>query len=124
MEGVAAQRQATVKQLQALPPAVTMNPTAVLGLVTGLCADVGALVHGSTPLNLALVQANGRVYAEFKDAIDSTAPAFVPHEKAQGGEDACAGRAQQSTLQPLYLEDVREHIRAYVHKPCLHRRKS
>lgn len=122
---VAAQLAVTNKLLEGLPPAVSSEPSAfVLDLVTKFRNDVVELVEGS-PRHTRLVQANRDTYEKFKYAILGSAPPFLPYENAQVApktktkarhmkiDDEDAGRVLR-VARYLYLEDVREHIRAYV----------
>ncbi|KAI0820102.1 P-loop containing nucleoside triphosphate hydrolase protein [Trametes gibbosa] len=123
---VANQLAQTNKLLQGLPPAVTTEPSAfVLDLITKFRNDVVELVEGS-PRQTRFVQSNRETYERFKYGILATAPPFVPYEDAQqGGTKAkrCFLKIddeEQRTVKKknptkyLYLEDVREHIRASV----------
>ncbi|KAI8996213.1 P-loop containing nucleoside triphosphate hydrolase protein [Trametes punicea] len=124
---VASQLESTNKQLDALPPRITTKPSAfVLDLVTKFSNDVVQLVHGS-PQYTKLVQSDCDAYKHFRDGILSTAPSFAPFEKKQW-EKKVKGQlrmkqvkiddvAQSTRVQGtklIYLDEVREHIRAAV----------
>ncbi|KAI0650980.1 P-loop containing nucleoside triphosphate hydrolase protein [Trametes meyenii] len=129
IEEVTAQLAATNKQLDTLPPLVTTEPSAfVLDIVTRFQNDVVELTEGS-PRRTVLVQKNRETYEKFKLAIRGTAPAFVPYEKAKKGEKYKRSRARYARMDEdepdeegrmippkkyVYLQDVREHIRAAV----------
>ncbi|KAI0759259.1 P-loop containing nucleoside triphosphate hydrolase protein [Trametes elegans] len=126
---VAVQLEATNRQLEPLPPALTVEPSAfVLDLVTRFCTDVAELVEGSSR-RPQLVQANRGAYDAFKRAIVCTAPAFLPCENPQKpkskkrqvskyvpvqDERPAEQRRRVAETKFLYLDDVREHIRASV----------
>ncbi len=96
----------------------------MLDLVTKFRNDVVELVEGS-PRHTRLVQANRDTYEKFKFAILGSAPPFLPYENAQVApksktkmrymkiDDDDAGRMLR-IAKYLYLDDVREHIHAYV----------
>ncbi|KAI0698694.1 P-loop containing nucleoside triphosphate hydrolase protein [Earliella scabrosa] len=126
---VASQLNACRKQLAALPPLVTTDPSAfVFNLVVSFCSDVLQHVEGS-PTHTQLVQTNKATYETFKTSILSTAPAFVPFERDSGSSkeskrnveylkvDDESDKAVESSLKTkrvMYLGDVRQQIRSYV----------
>ncbi|KAH9851169.1 P-loop containing nucleoside triphosphate hydrolase protein [Lenzites betulinus] len=126
LEEVAKQLTQANALLQALPPAVTTEPSAfVLDLITKFSNDVAELVQGSER-QAALVQSTRDSYIKFKYAILGTAPQFIPYEDAQRGgakskraflaidEEKDENVKVKVPARHLYLEDVREHIRASV----------
>lgn len=124
---VASQLDACRKQLAALPPLVTTDPSAfVFNLVVSFCSDVLQHVEGS-PTHTQLVQTNKATYETFKTSILSTAPAFVPFERDSGSSkeskrnveylkvDDESDKAVESSLKTkrvMYLGDVRQQIRS------------
>ncbi|KAI0820111.1 P-loop containing nucleoside triphosphate hydrolase protein [Trametes gibbosa] len=135
LSNVAAQLAACRAQLDALPPAITTEPSAfVLALVTRFAADLRATIYGSAAPSgdgggSALVQRTRRAYATLKNAVRSSAPPFVPYENAsQAPKDVSSytwamngkgkGKRGAPGAEPegdvFYLEDVRRHIRASV----------
>ncbi|OSD00780.1 hypothetical protein PYCCODRAFT_1437127 [Trametes coccinea BRFM310] len=128
---VAAQLEACNAQLDKLPPPITTEPSAyVLALVTHFASDIRSRIEGA-PINgrTELVQSTRRIYEAFKDAIRSSAPPFVPYENAARAprdlseyvravpRDSMLGKRSATQMlagHVMYLEDVREHIRASV----------
>ena len=126
------------KVLEELPKAVTEDPASyVLTLVTEFCRDITRYVNGGETHAAALVQANRQTYAEFKRTIRSTAPPFVPYPNT--GNTQGAANHKQFLRQfdendeeeehetspdpketPLYLDDVRNHIRLSLSRELPH----
>lgn len=117
------------EELKSLPPQITGEPASyVLALLSSFCVDVQSHIMGA-PGTEALVQHNRRVYEEFKRAIRSTAPRFIPQPSAI---DVPPNFSSQETADPdddegledelpsgsssdvIYLKDMRLHIQRYV----------
>lgn len=131
LEKVADQLNNCNEQLAKLPVAITTEPTAfVVALLTQFTNELGQRIHGS-PTNTELVQSTRRIYESFRDAIHSSAPPFVPYKDAAhapnnvseyvrvDSQDRSA-RNKKSKGKIMYLEDVRNHIRAYVLPVCFY----
>lgn len=113
------------EDLKRLPPQITGEPASyVLALLSSFCVDVQSHIMGG-PGTEALVQHNRRVYEEFKRAIRSTAPRFIPQPSAndvppnfdtQETEDSDEDEDFEGALQVgssgenIYLKDMRLHI--------------
>ncbi|RPD63557.1 hypothetical protein L227DRAFT_608779 [Lentinus tigrinus ALCF2SS1-6] len=124
---VSSQLAACKKQLDALPPLVTTEPTAfVLNLVVTFCAEIMQHVHGS-PTYARLVQTNQGTFRRFKTAIRSTAPPFVPfvdgHDVEdtaeytkldEEGQDSAGSGPALSAAPIMYLGDVRNRIKECI----------
>ena len=109
------------RQLETLPPIVTMEPVAyVIELITSFCNAVRLHIQGERQA-AEIVQLNRKAYAEFKQCIRSTAPNFKPFSDDQEGlsstlEDIADDDEREEISirekkeSPLYLCDVRKHI--------------
>ncbi|KAI0743138.1 P-loop containing nucleoside triphosphate hydrolase protein [Daedaleopsis nitida] len=125
LEEVSKQLAACKKQLDALPPVITTDPsTFVFNLVVNLCAEIRQHVDGS-PTHTQLVQANKATYHKLKTHIISTAPVFVPFEDDDGSDRNAdflklddelddEVEAKAVTKRIMYLREVRDRIRACV----------
>lgn len=116
------------RELSALPAAIGTEPaTHLLMLLTGLCDDVQQYIRGGGRVS-RLVHDNRDAYAAFKRAVRSTAPNFVPVPDAgQGGADevrVLEGDGEEpaeglvSMMKPMYLNDMRKHIKRYIFSFC------
>ena len=131
LDGVATQLESCNTQLAKLPPAMVEDPVAfVYTLVTKFCADLKERVVGS-PSSTDLVQANRDTYEDFKYAIRSTAPPFVPYKNAtQAPADISQyvrfdgiDKDGKPTGALMYLEDVKEHLCGcvvHLYLPSIH----
>ncbi len=114
------------KELQALPPTITTDPSAfVLSLVTRFCNEVAAQIHG-TPELVTLVQKNRDTYEQYKANIRRTAPWFLPYDFAKSAPDDISTylREQHDSTtkgkrpetehanEAMFLQDIRDYIRA------------
>lgn len=114
------------KELQALPPTITTDPSAfVLSLVTRFCNEVAAQIHG-TPELVTLVQKNRDTYEHYKADIRRTAPWFLPYDFAKSAPDDISTylREQHDSTtkgerpetehanEAMFLQDIRDYIRA------------
>ena len=117
------------EELKSLPPQISGEPASyVLTLLSSFCVAVQSHIMGG-PGTEALVPHNRRVYEEFKHAIRSTAPRFIPQPSAN---DVPPNFNPQETADPdddegledglstvpssdiIYLEDMRLHIQRCV----------
>ena len=111
------------EELKSLPPQITGEPASyVLALLSSFCIDVQAHIKGG-PGTEAFVQHNRQVYEDFKRAIRSTAPRFIPQPSANDvppnfnqqetvdsdDEDGDAPESS-SASDVIYLKDMRLHI--------------
>ena len=115
------------KELNALPPAVDMEPASyMLTLLTRLCDDVQQYVRGNANTS-RLIHQNRDAYVLFKTAIKNTTPNFIPlpdasDDIASASKDLAEGKDDVEALvgdqKPVYLNDMRKHIMKYV-ETCL-----
>ncbi|KIY65284.1 hypothetical protein CYLTODRAFT_357063 [Cylindrobasidium torrendii FP15055 ss-10] len=115
------------KALSTIPPKSSEEPTMLmLRLVTEFGSDITSIVKGRSDAS-ALIQGNLETFKEYKIAVRSTAPAFVPRldgDKAvkEPGFDWSFNKDDEESsgppapvLQPPFdLLDMREHIKASI----------
>lgn len=100
-----------------------------MALLTDFSNALSQCIRGS-PTSTELVQSTRRMYESFRDSIRSSAPPFVPYkDKEHAPTDVSeyvrpdshdrSGLNKKFVGKVLYLEDVREHITAYVFRPHL-----
>lgn len=106
----------------------------MLTLLSSFCVDVQSHIMGG-PGTEAFVQHNRRVYEDFKRAIRSTAPRFIPllsSEEAPpnfSAQETTAGLEDEDGLEDvlqvslgadsMYLKDMRLYIQRYVNCPVI-----
>lgn len=94
------------EELKSLPPQITGEPASyVLTLLSSFCVDVQSHIIGG-PGTETLVQHNRRVYEDFKRAIRSTAPRFIPLPSAEDTAPKLNGQERAGPEDEDGLEDV------------------
>ena len=61
-----------------------------------------------------IVPKNRHVYVAFKEAVQQTAPVFVPFDPDEGAAPPEAGWRGIGTGMPMFLRDIRERVELYV----------
>ncbi|KIJ68612.1 hypothetical protein HYDPIDRAFT_106826 [Hydnomerulius pinastri MD-312] len=113
--------------LDEIPPAITDHTNYTMKLLATFCLTVDQHVQGGGAF-CGLIQKHRKTYSSFRRDIRLTAPRFVPFPSASKAtmefEDNLASDSDASSDEedddcvlsqnPIYLEDVREHIQKSV----------